>query len=571
MNLKNLVAKALAEHCSLSAADIESLFETPPNEEMGDLAFPCFRLAKELKKAPVMIAKDLAGALEGQCPSIKAVAANGPYVNFFFDRAAFAAELFDSVNKAEGGFAGMEKPGLNQTVLIDYSSPNIAKPFHVGHGFSTFLGESIAKIYDYLGYRVVRLNHLGDYGTQFGKLISGWKRWGDAKALEENPIQELTRVYVKFHAEMETHPELEEEGRESFRRLEAGEPEEHQLWSKFLEVSLKEFNRLYKRLNISFDNYNGESFYTDKIPAVLDELREKGLLELSEGAQVVNLDDYNLNPCLIIKSNGTTTYASRDIASIFYRDKTWNFDRNIYVVGQEQINHFNQVFAVLERMGFPKARQNVHVSFGRIKVADGSFSTRKGTVILLEELLNQTVAKTLSIIRENNQDMSEEEMQEIAETVGVDAVKYTYMKSGREKDILFDWDDMLDFDGDTAPYMLYTYARAKSILRKSGKEGSELDDADISLLTGNEEFTLLKDIAGLQDAVQAAADSYEPCLLVRQLISVARSFNRYYHNVSILKSENEALSLARLALCRLMAEQISFGLSLLGIKTVERM
>lgn len=571
MQILTEIKEMIAKRCDLTLPETEQLLETPPEQAMGDLALPCFRFAKTERKAPALIASKLAQEFSAEADGRFRVRAQGPYVNFDLNRARFARELFADAY-TDTGLSGRRDIGQGKTVLVEFSSPNIAKPFHVGHAFSTLIGDALANLYSYLGYDVVRLNHLGDYGTQFGKLISAWKRWGDEKALEENAIAELTRVYVKFHAEAENDPELVNEGRDYFRRLEAGEEEEVKLWQRFRDLSLKEFDRLYQRLGIRFDNFNGESFYSDKIPAVVDRLREKKLLAESEGAQVVMLDEFNLNPCLILKSDGTTIYASRDLAAIEYRAQKWNFYRNIYVVGMEQINHFQQVFAVLRKMGHEKQDACVHVAFGRVKFKEGEFSTRKGKVVLLEDLLNETVAKTLSIIRSNNSEqMSEQDMEETAERVGLAAVKHTFLRNGREKTILFDWDDMLDFDGDTAPYLLYTVARARSVLRKAKADEEWLKQADYSLLIADEEFQLLKGIARLQEAAEAAAEEYEPCLLMRQISQIARDFNRFYHQCAILKTENEALRCARLALCDMMSKQLSFALTLLGIESVDRM
>ena len=571
MQIVDTVLQAFSEHTNLNFEEVKSLAERPPRPELGDLALPCFRLAKTLHKAPALIAKEVSEGMNQRKEKSFDCKAAGPYVNVFFHRESFAQNLFEEIDKAEG-FVDQRNIGNGKMVVIDYSSPNIAKPFHVGHAFTTLLGEALAKLHEYLGYRVLRLNYLGDYGTQFGKLISAWKRWGDNEALESQPIKELTRVYVKFHAEAEENPELEVEAREYFRKLENGEEEEKNLWQRFRDLSLEEFNRLYDRLGIRFDNYNGESFYSEFIPSVVEELDSKGLLEESEGAQVVNLDEFNLNPCLILKSNGTTIYSSRDLASIKYRERTWNFDKNIYVVGQEQKNHFQQVFAVLKKMGDPKADACVHVSFGRLRFEDEVFSTRKGNVILLEDLLNETVAKVHEIIRENNHDeMSEEEMAETAEKVGLATVKHSYLRNGREKDIIFSWEEMLDFDGDTAPYLLYTYARCKSLLRKSGLQQNDLEKADVKLLIEDEEYFLLKEISQLQSACESAVEEYEPCILMRQVTEIARSFNRYYHQSVILKLDDAELRLARLALCNLVSKQMRFALSLLGIDVVERM
>lgn len=570
MNIKQDISLLLSRHLEMSPDELLALVETPPQEDLGDYAFPCFKLAKTLRKAPQQIAMDLAETLRSDLPAIvERVEATGPYVNFFLSRAAYAQAYFAEYDPADP-IGGERELGQDRRIIMEYSSPNIAKPFHVGHACSTLIGDALARLFGYCGYDVIRLNHLGDYGTQFGKLIVAWKRWGSEEALEKTPIEELTRVYVKFHQEAEHDPELEQAGREAFRLLEEGDPEAVALWQRFRAMSLKAFQQIYDRLGVSFDNYNGESFYSDKIPAVVETLKEKGLLEFSEGAQVVMLDDYKLNPCLILKSDGTTIYASRDIAAVLYRDQVWDFDQNIYVVGLEQSNHFKQVFAVLERMGFPKARQCVHVGFGRVKMADGALSTRQGKVILLNDLLAESVAKVKSIIVENQSIEDPELLNETAEKIGLAAVKYTYLRNGREKDILFSWDEMLDFEGDSAPYLLYTYARTQSILRKSGLQ-PDPRHLRAELLNTPEDFTLLKQLKQCSDCIVEALRTYEPCVLLRHCVVLARSFNRYYHHHKILAAGDPELVMARLGLLQVFAETLKQALGLLGISCVERM
>lgn len=567
-SLKARTIQWVANGLSLPEDQLSGLMEKPPREEMGDLAMPCFSFARTLHQAPQKIAERFVETLGEKPDFLAQIAANSGYLNFFFDRGAFAESLFAAAREKPEVFPGWRDLGEGRVTIVEYSSPNIAKPFHVGHGFSTCLGDSLARLFRYFGYDVYRLNHLGDYGTQFGKLISAWKRWGDEEALENNPIAELTRVYVKFHEEAVDNSALEDEARDYFRRLENGNPEEKALWERFRSLSLKEFSRLYERLSIRFDNYNGESFYSDKIPAVVQKLEDAGLLVESEGAKVVMLDEYKLPPCLILKSDGTTIYASRDLAAIFYRDATWHFDQNIYVVGSEQKNHFAQVFGVLRKMGFAKWDRCRHVAFGRLRFAEGGeFSTRKGHVILLEDLLDRTRDKVRGIMAENTSGMSPEEVEATAEAIAVASVKFMYLKSGREKDILFDWNEMLDFNGDTAPYLLYTYARARSILRK----GEDFAGAAVHRLDGEEEFSLLKVLAELEGSAEEALATAEPSTLTRSLIRLAREFNRYYHAVPILHSPDEELVGARLALCALVAQELKLGLSLLGITTVERM
>lgn len=575
MQFKTELIQLLAAESGLEQSVLASLLEVPPQSDLGDLALPCFRLAKVLRQAPAQIATDLKEKISGKLPWLERIDVVGGYLNFFFDPAQYAAAVLQQCLVSDY-CPGSGDEGAEKTVLVEYSSPNIAKPFHVGHAFSTLLGETIANLYEHRGYKVIRLNHLGDYGTQFGKLISAWKRWGDEAALAADPITELNRVYVKFYQELEEYPELEDEGRAYFRLLEDRAPEEYALWELFRRLSLEAFDKIYRRLNISFDNMNGESFYSDQIPGVVELLRDKGLLVESDGALVVNLDEYNLNPCLILKSDGATIYASRDIAAVYYRDREWDFYRNIYVVGLPQKNHFQQVFAVLKKADFAKADQCVHVPFGTVRGADAIFSTRYGNVILLDDLLAESVNKTRDIILANNPDMSETEVDQIAESVGVGAVRYTFLRNGRERDIIFSWDDMLDFEGDSAPYLQYCYARCSSILRLAVTRGiwpqDQIDPVQAGqYLTGPDEQAILKLTADFDDAVLEALATHEPSIMLRNISQLARAFNRFYHSHSILHAESEELIKARLMLTEITRQYLFTGLKLAGIDALERM
>lgn len=574
LDYRQALADLLATALDTDAAELYPLLEVPPQSDLGDYAFPCFKLAKKLRKAPAQIAQDLAARLLDRPEFLARVEVAGPYLNFFLDPHAYTADVLRSVLDGEQAFSA-SRLGQGDTVIVEYSSPNIAKPFHVGHAFTTILGESLKRIHHHLGYKSLGFNHLGDYGTQFGKLIVAFDLWGDAEAVRQNAIQELTRIYVKFHSEAKEHPELEDQARERFRALEQGGEKETALWAEFRADSLKEFNRVYERLNIHFDNLNGESFYTDKIPAVVELLEEKQLLEDSEGAKVVRLDDEKMPPCIILKSDGTTIYASRDLAAILYRYENWHFKKNIYVVGIPQSLHFKQVFTVLQKAGVAAADGCVHVAFGTVKFPGMKMSTRSGDVILLEDFLNEAAAKTREIIVKNAElrgsAWSEEEIAEIAEKVGVAAVQFNFLKNGRERDIVFTWEDMLDFEGETAPYLLYTNARAKSILRKAGLENSLFPQANLKRLGDEQEFALARTMAGLIAAVQAAAESYEPSILARQLLLIARSFNKFYASSNILSGADLELREARLALCAALSQALEEGLGLLGIQAVERM
>ena len=577
MDFKSEVALLLSNATGLTRDAVYSAIEIPPQRELGDYAFPCFLLSKTLHKAPPVIAQNLSGDPGLTAEWIEKIQAAGGYVNFYVDHGQFVKVILTEL-LSKGEDFGKTDEGAGKTVIVEYSSPNIAKPFHVGHAFTTVLGHSLSRIYETLGYKVIRMNHLGDYGTQFGKLITAFRLWGDETALLETPIKELLRIYVKFHEEEKIHPEFTQDARDNFRRLEFGAEEETALWSAFRELSLKEFAVIYDRLGVQFDNYNGESFYSDRIPAVVDMLTSKGLLIESEGAKVVMLDEYKAPPCIILKSDGTTIYASRDIASVLYRWDMYHFYKNIYVVGSPQALHFKQVFSVLDKAGYDCAKDCVHVGFGLVKFADMKFSTREGNIVVLEDLLNESIAKTYEIIKANaitrNTEISEEEIKDISVKVGIGSVIYTYVKSGRERDIIFSWEEMLDFEGDTAAYLIYTYARTRSILRKAAEQGiisAAAGEDCLSLLSSEDEYEVARLICDFPDAIKKAQNSNEPFMVARQTSQIARAFNRFYNNSSILSGTDELQKCARLGLCEAVCTVISIGTNLLGISVVERM
>lgn len=565
MNFKEYIKNKLAEFSGLEADVIEASLETPPDKKMGDLAFPCFPLAKVMRKAPPMIASELAEKFTADEYIDKAEAAGG-YLNFFFNRTKFTAAVVSEIAE-KGEKYGSSDMGEGKTVLVEFSSPNIAKPFHIGHLFSTAVGNSVEKIYKHLGYNTVKINHLGDWGTQFGKLICAYKRWGVREVIEKDPINELLKIYVKFHDEVEKEPSLDDEARSYFKKLEDGDEETTALWQYFRDISLVEFKRVYDMLNISFDSYAGESFYSDKMQEVVDLLDEKNLLTDSDNAKVVTLDEKNMPPCIIVKSDGATIYATRDLAAAIYRHRTYNFYKNIYVVGTPQALHFNQIFSVLDKMGYDWAKNCEHVGFGLVKFADKKLSTRHGDVVFLEDVLNESIEKTGEIIAANSPDM--ENKDEVAKKIGIGAILYTFLKNSRERDIVFSWDDMLDFEGESAPYVQYSYARAKSILRRSETDYSS---PDYSLVTSDDEYALVSLLAGFGDAVKDAADKNEPFFINRYVTSLARAFNKFYNSYPILKSDvDEETRKARLALVANTAQVIKTALGLLGIETVESM
>lgn len=572
MNEKKTVAELLAGLLENTETEVlEKALETPPDGKMGDLAFPCFQLAKTLRQAPPLIAKNLQEKLAGkELPAVlDRVEVKGGYLNFFLKRDAVTDTVVRTILE-QGADYGKSGEGKGKKVLVEFSSPNIAKPFHIGHLVSTALGSSIERIYRFLGYDTVRINHLGDWGTQFGKLISAYKRWGNEETVRRDPINELLKIYVQFHKEAETHPELEDEARAYFKALEDGEPEVTRLWKFFVEASLTEFKRMYDMLGISFDSYAGESFYSDKMPEVVEIMRQKGLLEESDGAQIVRFEDDNLPPCIILKSDGSTIYATRDIAAAVYRKRHYQFFKNIYVVGTPQALHFKQVFACLDKMGFDCAKDCVHVGFGYVRFPDRVLSTRHGDVVLLEDVLREAVEKTKEIILQSSTSKQVEDLDAVSEKIGVGAVLYAFLKNSRERDIIFTWKDMLDFEGESGPYVQYAYARGRSVLRKVEEQQIDYRKADLSLACGDEEYELVKLLNRYQAVVREAAEKYEPCVVTRYVTELAQQFNKFYNNCSIMKAE-PAVRDARLLLTEAACICIRSALHLIGVDVVEKM
>ncbi|GLC28803.1 arginine--tRNA ligase [Clostridium omnivorum] len=564
MEYKKVVAERIKKCVDLDLETIERLIEIPPRAEMGDFAFPCFQLSKTMRKAPQMIAEQIKNEIDRE--GFEKVENAGPYLNFFLDKGVFVKSVLEKV-LAEKDSYGSSNVGVGKNVVVEYSSPNIAKPFHVGHLFTTVIGNALYKIMKFEGYNCIGINHLGDWGTQFGKLIYAYKQgWADEEKLAKDPINELLRIYVKFHEEAEKNPALDDEARHHFKNLEEGKEEETALWNKFKDMSLKEFNKVYEMLGVKFDSYAGESFYSDKMESVIEEIDEKGLLVESQGAKVVMLDEYNMPPTIIKKADGASIYATRDLAAAFYRKKTYDFYKNIYVVGIDQSLHFKQVFTTIGLMGHEWSKDCVHVPFGLVRFADKKLSTRKGDVIFLEDLLKEAISKTLEIINEKNPSLENKE--ETAKKIGIGAVVFTYLKNTRERDIVFDWKEMLSFDGETGPYVQYTYARGKSILRKAGELNGEVN---YSKLTTAEEFELAKLLDSFQSSILLAIDKYEPSVVTRHIIEIAKAFNKFYNSHNILNVEDEEVKLGRLKLVEATCQVISNGLNILGIETVEKM
>ncbi|HEX2946108.1 MAG TPA: arginine--tRNA ligase [Clostridia bacterium] len=562
MSMKEELAVIISNSVHLGMAEVLNMIEIPPNPELGDYAFPCFQLAKSLRKAPDSIASDLVSRMEGS-PIIEKVEALGGYLNFFMSRKCYAESVLKEIDSNEN--YGSSDMGLGKTILVEFSSPNIAKPFHIGHLCSTVIGNSLEKIYRHLGYHTVKINHLGDWGTQFGKLISAFTRWGDEDRLKTEPIRELLRIYIRFHEESEKDRDLENEARNYFKRLEENDPFTVGLWKRFTELSMIEFNKIYDMLGITFDSFNGESFYSDKMEEVVAILDRKGLLKESEEAKVVDLEEYNMPACLILKSDGASIYSTRDLAAAIYRNRTYDFDKCIYVVGTPQTLHFQQVFRVLQMAGFEWYRNCIHVGFGHVRFADRKMATRTGDVVFLEDVLKESVIKSMAKIEENNPYLAEKE--EVAKKVGVGAIVYAFLKNSRERDIVFSWDEILNFDGDTAPYIQYTYARGKSILRKAGEVNFTID---YSLLGSNEEYSLVKLLEGFKAAVREAAQKNEPCIISRHIAELSRAYNKFYNMHPVLRADDN-IKCARLSLTEAVCKTLKIGLYLLGIEVCEEM
>ncbi|MGE5628801.1 MAG: arginine--tRNA ligase [Solirubrobacterales bacterium] len=563
MDYKSLVAERIGEAAGTDAVSIERFIEIPPRPEMGDYAFPCFQLSKVMKKSPTVISAELADKINKD--GFEKVQSEGPYLNFFMDKSTFTKDTIEKI-LSEGDSYGSSKDGQGKNVTIDFSSPNIAKPFHVGHLFSTAIGNSLYRILSFEGYNCIGINHLGDWGTQFGKLISAYKRWCNLDALQKEPIKELLRIYVKFHDEAEKDPSLEDEARMYFKKLEDGSEEETRLWNTFKDLSLKEFQKVYDLLGVKFDSVAGESFYTDKMDPVVEEIDKKGLLVESNGAQVVMLDEYNMPPCIIKKADGATMYATRDLAAAIYRKKNYDFYKSLYVVGLDQSLHFKQFFTTLKLMGNEWADDCRHIGFGLVRFADMKLSTRKGNVIFLEDLLKESIDKTLEIINEKNPNLENKE--EVAKKVGVGAMVFTYLKNGREKDIVFDWKEMLSFDGETGPYVQYSYARGKSILRKVGENTAA---PDYSKLDSKEEYELVKTLQGFNGAINYSIDKFEPSVVTRYAVDVAKAFNKFYNAHKISNVDDESLKCARLKMVEAVCQVLKNALYLIGLEVVEKM
>lgn len=565
MDYKKHIAEKLAS-CGIDKEEIEAAIAVPPDNKMGDYALPCFKFAKVMRKSPVAIAEELKNTFATDDAISEVEAVNG-YLNFRVNRTALVKETLEKI--AEQGEAfGSSDMGNGKTICIDYSSVNIAKPFHIGHLSTTVIGGALYRIFKFLGYNTVGINHLGDYGTQFGKLIYAYKHWGSEEAVKEGGVKELTRLYVRYHKESENDPSMDDEARSYFKLIENGDGECVKLFNLFKEITLKEVEKIYDELDIKFDSYAGESFYNDKMQPVIDELAEKGLLVESEGAKIVDLEKYGMPPCIILRSDGASLYATRDLAAACYRKEHYDFDKCLYVVAYQQNLHFKQIFKVLELMGKPWAKDLVHVAYGMVSLLDDNgnqvaMSTRNGTVVLLEDVLKKCHEKCLEIIEQKNPDLEDKE--NVARQVGTGAVIFGALSNSKIKDIAFSYSKILNFDGETGPYVQYTAARIKSVLRKGGAIGKyEIKNVN------EDEYQLIALLSTFPDVVKAAAERLEPFFVTRYAIDVASAFNKFYFDCKIIGDDVNETNF-RLAISSATLTVLSSALTLLGIKVPERM
>ena len=568
INFKEKIAEKLGEIVEIDKKELLSYIEVPKDNKNGDYSFPCFRLAKELKKAPQIIADEIKEKIDLEGTGIEKVEVIGGFLNFFVNKNEIAKEVLNEiVNREEYGRA---KIGEGRNIVIDYSAPNIAKPFHIGHLRSTVIGGALSNIYKFLGYNVTGINHLGDYGTQFGKLIEGYKLWGDEYDIDSDPINELTKIYIRINNLCKEDEKVLEACRNNFKLLEDGDEYCTKLWEKFKTVSLKEFQKVYDLLGSKFESWNGEAFYSDKMPEVVELLEKSGKLVDSQGAKIVDLSDVGIDtPCIIIKSNGSTTYATRDLAAILYRARTYNFEKALYVTSYEQILHFKQVFATAKYLGLDKKYTDglLHVPFGMVLLPEGKMSTREGNIIKLEDLLNEAIERAKTIIEQKNPDLENKE--ETAKKVGVGAIIFNDLSNNRVKDEIFDWDTILNFQGETGPYIQYTYVRIKSVLEKAGGI-PDLSDIDFEKLSDNYSQEVLKLIYNFQDVLVAVTEKEEPSILSRYLIELAKAYSSFYNENKIMV-EDKKLKNARIILSYAAAKVLKEGTKLLGMEMPDKM
>lgn len=563
MDIKLEIAKILHEkEIGMEVKDILMTLETPPNKEMGDYAFPCFRLAKTLRKAPNLIAEELYKNIKADF--LAKVVNLGPYINFYINYEMMAKNTITSIIEQKDDF-GRRDIGKGKNVIIEYSSTNIAKPFHIGHIRSTVQGDALKRIFKFLGFNTIAINYLGDHGTQFGILLAAYELWGDRDAINQDPINELLKLYVRYNEMVEKDPDKMQAARDWFRRLEADDPKALEVWNWFKEISLKEFQRVYKILDIEFDSYDGEHYHSKFVPEIIDLFKSKDLLHESDEAQIVDLDE-DMPPAIILKRDGSSTYITRDVATAIKRKEKYDFYKNIYVVATQQNLHFKQLKSLIKKLGYDWADDIEHVSFGMVSLADGTLSTRKGQVVFLEDVLKKSISKTLEIIEKRNPDLNNKK--EVASQIGVGAIKFQELFNNRIKDYVFDWDEVLNFDGETGPYVQYTHARANSLINKYGKEVCH--DVDYSILSTDAEKELIMNLYKAPEIILQAMDKLEPSLITRHVVEIAKSFNKFYNNTRIMNSGEEEQK-ARIALVKSSQIVIKNLLNLLGIQAPERM
>ena len=568
IDFEKIIAEAISNVTNIEEEKLITFIEIPKDTTNGDYAFPCFKLAKELKKAPQIIAEEIKSKIELDNNLIKEIVAIGGYLNFYINTQVLATEVLQEISASDE--YGKSKYGNGKNVVIDYSAPNIAKPFHIGHLRSTVIGGALYNIYKYLGYNVTGINHLGDYGTQFGKLIEGYKLWGNEYDIESNPIDELTKIYVRINEACKQDEKILENCRNNFKKLEDGDPYFVEIWEKFKKLSLKEFQKVYDMLGSKFDSWNGEAFYADKMQEVIDILSKTGKLVESQGAKVVDLEDKGINtPCIIEKSNGSTTYATRDLAAILYRARTYDFDKALYVTSYEQVLHFKQIFEVAKLLGLDEKYTNglEHIPFGMVLLPTGKMSTREGTSVKLLDLLNEAIERASKIIEQKNPDLANKE--DVAKKVGVGAVIFNDLFNSRIKDEIFDWDTILNFQGETGPYIQYTYVRTKSVIKKAGGVPDE-NDIDVSLLLNEYSIKILKLIYNFENILIQVTDKNEPSILSRYLIDLAKAYSNFYNENKIIVDDKN-LQNARVFLTYSVGNVLKIGANLLGIEMPDKM
>ncbi len=569
-NFKQEIANKISEAIEIDKEEIYEYIEIPKDSKIGDYAFPCFKLAKELKKSPQIIAQDIKEKINTTGTDIEKIEILGGYLNFTISKIEIIQEVLKEIELKKDEY-GKSDIGKNKTIIVEYSSPNIAKPFHIGHLRTTLIGKALYDIYKYLGYNTIGINHLGDYGTQFGKMIEGYKRWGQEYNIEDNPIEELTKIYVRINELCKSDESVLEDCRENFKKLEEGDKYCVELWKKFRDLSLKEFYRIYDLLDVKFDSLNGEAFYSDKTDEVIEILEKTGKLIESNGAKIIDLEDKKMPPCIICKSNGSTIYATRDLAAILYRARTYDFDKCLYVVAYEQNLHFKQVFEVAKLLGISEKCQKglEHVSYGMVHLKDGKMSTREGKVIKVEDLLNESISRVKEIIEEKNPELTKEEKENISTKVGIGAVVFNDLSGSRIKDEIFDWDTVLNFNGETGPYIQYTYVRTNSILKKVNKI-PELEEIDFKELLNEDAINIVKLIYSYTDILMLATKKNEPSILARYLIDLSKAFSTFYNDNKIIV-ENKKTQDARIYLTYATNIVLKNAANLLGIKMPEKM